>query len=315
MKAKVLVTGVSGQVGGEILTSLAHRHSVIIGSRRQQPALRGFSQIHLDLDDPTTIQPALETTKPDIVINPAAYTQVDQAETDSSAAFRANADSVEQFAAWCAKSGKPLLHFSTDYVYQDHGVEPNTETSSLEPASVYGKSKLAGEMALRQSQCNHFIFRTSWVYGLYGQNFVKTMLRLARDKKELKIVDDQYGAPTSASTLAAVTQLVVEQLTSPNKDSEWAEEAGGTYNVCHEGFCSWYEFACEIFQAAREQGIDLSIEDVKPVSTDEFPRPAPRPKNSRMDLTRLKEKLRFFPSRWQDDVSLYIYLLGKCQGS
>jgi dTDP-4-dehydrorhamnose reductase len=259
------VSGGSGQVGRALLG----------GCREDTVAL---DREDFDFSDPKSLEEKLNQLgkPPRALINAAAYTQVDRAETESELAFKVNAEAPEQLARWCAKNGVLLVHFSTDYVFSGEGTRPWRETDKTGPKNAYGRSKLAGEEAIQRSGANFVILRTSWVYDAFGKNFLKTMLNLGKDRETLRVVADQIGAPTYAPHLARVTFDVVRAVLDDKKPA-------GLYHLCNGGQTSWHGFAEEIFAQARKQGLELKVNRVEPIRTEEYPSPAARPKNSRLD--------------------------------
>lgn len=251
----ILLTGSQGMLGHAFITLLSSNYRV-----------SGYDLPELDITNLTTIKSNVLKIKPDIIINTAAYTDVDGCETDSDLAYSVNGLGPRNLAIVSNELNIPLVHFSTDYIFDGIGNSPYKEWDLPNPQSVYGKSKLLGEQYVRQLTNKYYIIRTSWLYGQYGKNFVKTMLRLAQEREELGVVNDQQGSPTYTGDLAiAVSRLIQTQ-------------AYGTYHLTNRGSCTWYEFALEIFKQAGVNGIQ-----VNPITTEELNRPAPRPKYSVMD--------------------------------
>jgi dTDP-4-dehydrorhamnose reductase len=278
---KILVTGVSGQVGYSLLDSL-HPFGEIIPSDLDSGD-KNHPILQLDLSQTHLIDETLRKIQPDIIVNPAAYTAVDKAETNQDQANKINRDAPKFLAEYCSRVGIPLIHYSTDYVFPGSGSTPWNENDQPNPGNFYGASKLGGETNIINSGCTYFILRTSWVFSHIGHNFVKTMLRLGRDKKEIKVVDDQFGAPTSADFLAKNTALIIEKGLS-----EGFKKISGTYHLCNSGVTTWCEFAKEIFHLAKKKGMELSIENVLPILSADYPTPAQRPKNSRLNCDKFK---------------------------
>ncbi|AFC27522.1 dTDP-4-dehydrorhamnose reductase [Paenibacillus mucilaginosus 3016] len=251
---KVLVTGANGQLGQDVATLFAEQHEV-----------RGLGRAQLDITNLEQCLEQVESFRPDVIIHCAAYTAVDQAESDVDGAYLVNAVGTRNMAAAAEKVGSKLCYISTDYVFDGKGTSPYREYDKTNPSGIYGKSKEAGEQ-LAMSLCSrYFIVRTSWVYGLHGNNFVKTMLKLSEDRDRLKVVHDQIGSPTFTEDLAGFLLALVNT------------EKYGIYHASNSGICSWYEFAKAIFEESGKATI------VEPCTTDEFPRPAPRPSYSVMD--------------------------------
>jgi len=304
---RILITGVQGQVGFEIVKALGLTGAeLVLGARRiQKSKLFDYKVVHLDLLDTASIKECLLSVKPHLVINPAAYTAVDKAETERDLAFQVNCHAVEMMAGIMAELGGAMIHFSTDYVYNPDHNEPIEETAPKSPPNVYASSKWAGEEALRSTLATHIILRTSWVYGIQGQNFVKTMLRLGRERDLIRIVSDQTGSPSSAVNLAqAVYSLLLLGASNP---LGFVEEHQGAYNLTDEGYTSWFHFGQEIFNHARELGLELKVKEVLPISTTEYPTPAKRPLNSRLDLTKFRTTFGISPKPWKISLEELMY--------
>lgn len=252
----VLVTGGNGQLGTDVTRLL----------QSQGYDVYSFGRDTLDITNQSRVQDVMRQVQPHVVIHTAAYTKVDQAETDSDLAYLVNAIGTRNVAIEAERYQAKLVYMSTDYVFDGMADTPYSEFASVNPVSVYGKSKWAGEEFVRQLCSRFFIVRTSWVYGKYGHNFVKTMLRLAETRNELRVVHDQIGTPTYTVDLAEFLRKLLET------------EAYGTYHASNSGVCSWYEFACAIFE---EAGLDHIR--VHPIPTVEYPLPAPRPAYSVFD--------------------------------
>lgn len=274
---RILVTGVTGQVGSSLATKLATFGSVVSADRSM-----------LDLTRPEDIASRLDEIAPDLIVNPAAYTAVDRAEDERDLAFLVNADAPRALARWCAPRQVALLHFSTDYVYSGRGNAPWKESDETGPLSVYGASKLAGESAIREVGGPHLIARTSWVYAATGSNFLRTIVRLAREREELRIVADQIGAPTSAGIIA---DTLAAFFASPGGLPSVIERTDGLVHVAAAGSTSWHGFATSIVEGLRTRGVPLKVERVVAIGTADFPTKAQRPANSRLDLSRLSQAL------------------------
>ncbi|GIP39956.1 NAD(P)-dependent oxidoreductase [Paenibacillus sp. J31TS4] len=251
---KLIVTGANGQLGRDLVRTLGERHEV-----------HGFGRQELDITSPEACRRVLEEIRPDVILHAAAYTAVDRAETEEEEAYRVNADGSRNLAVATERIGAKLCFISTDYVFDGGSSTPYREYDNTNPQGVYGKSKRAGEQLVQTLCSKYFIVRTSWVFGVHGANFVKTMLKLGPEKGTLKVVSDQIGSPTYTVDLC----LFLEQLV--------ATERYGIYHASNTGVCSWYEFASTIFEEAG-----LSV-DVHPCTTEEFPRPAKRPPFSVME--------------------------------
>ncbi|HHP7231701.1 MAG TPA: dTDP-4-dehydrorhamnose reductase, partial [Xenococcaceae cyanobacterium] len=263
---KILLTGITGQVGQELQTTLTSIGEVI-GVTRQQ----------LDLTQLESIHQAIADLQPQMIINAAAYTAVDRAETESDLAMAINAHAPKAMAEAASKIGATLVHLSTDYVFDGTNHTPYTEADATNPLGIYGKSKLLGETGIRQIGDRHMILRTAWVYGSRGHgNFVKTMLRLGTEREELRVVADQIGSPSWAYDIAqAITQLISAQLTKGE-----AAIPMGTYHFTNSGVASWYDFAVAIFTEARKLDFPLKIQQVLPITTADYPTPTQRPSYS-----------------------------------
>jgi dTDP-4-dehydrorhamnose reductase len=286
---RTLVTGVAGQVGGALANALRGQVSIIEADRSR-----------LDLERPCEIASVLDQIKPELIINAAAYTGVDRAEDERDLAFRINADAPGTMAQWAAGRGVPFIHFSTDYVYDGRGNRPWREDDPTGPLSVYGASKLAGELAIRAAGGRHLIIRTQWVYAATGANFLRTIARLALERKHLRIVADQYGAPTSARLIADVVTAMISL--GPVLLISRIHSSGGLINVAASGETTWHGFTIAIVEGLRVRGIKLAVETILPIATTEYPTKVRRPANSRLDLTRLGEVFGVRTPTW--DVAL-----------
>ena len=271
---KILLFGKEGQVGWELQRSLS-----------LQGQLRAVDLQEVDLEDFDGIRHCVSQYQPDIVVNAAAYTAVDKAESEPTKAYTVNAEAVGVMTEEVRKLNAWLVHFSTDYIFDGEKASPYEEDDPVCPLSVYGKSKLKGEQLIRGSHAKHLIFRTSWVYAARGHNFAKTILRLAREKDELKIIDDQYGAPTSAELIADVVAMVLSQICRATDKGEFA----GIYHLVASGETSWYGFAQYVLEQAQAMGVELKTraEEVQSIPTSAYPLPARRPRNSRLNTSKL----------------------------
>lgn len=283
---KVLITGANGQVGWELA--------------RQAPAA-GFETLaldaaRLDITDPQAVRETLQCSRVDAVINAAAYTAVDRAEQEPQRAFAVNRDGPAHLAAACAERGIPLLHLSTDYVFDGHRAEPYREDDPINPLGVYGASKWAGEQAVRDRLEQHLILRTSWVFGVHGHNFVKTMLRLAGEREELRVVADQHGCPTFAGDIAAA---LLDGLRHPafSSGSAW-----GAYHFAGSPPTTWHGFATAIIEQARRLH-PLPVRRIMPIASSEYPTPALRPVNSVLDSGRFATVFQRSPAPWQTGLA------------
>jgi dTDP-4-dehydrorhamnose reductase len=254
----------------------------------------------LDLSEPARLSAALDQIRPNLIINPAAYTAVDQAEEDGDLAFRVNAEAPGAIARWAAHNGVPLLHFSTDYVFDGSGEAPWREESLPNPLSIYGASKLAGEQAIIDADGSHLIVRTCWVFASRGKNFLATMFRLAQERPELRVVADQIGAPTSAQMIAeTITALLAHQDGRPETIEAAFARARGLLHLCATGETSWHGFASSIVDGLRARDVPLAATRVVPIATEDFPTRATRPRNSRLSLDRLYSVFGIEPVTWE----------------
>jgi len=266
---KALVFGKTGQVGRGLGSRLGSLEAVSFLDRSRA-----------DLSRPDTLAEVIDGAQPDVVINAAAYTAVDQAESEPELAHTINAEAPGAMAEACARTGAWLIHYSTDYVFDGTACEPYTEDAETAPINVYGRTKLAGEEAVRGAHDRHLIFRTSWVYSNHGRNFLNTMLRLSGEREELGVVFDQIGSPTWAGSIAEATAQVLDALAAGRVD----DNAAGTYHMTCAGHTSWHEFACRIFELS---GLAASVR-VKAITTSEFPTPSARPMYSILSNDKLE---------------------------
>lgn len=290
---KILITGGTGQVGFELQRSFQLHGECLAPSRDE-----------LDLYDVKAVEAYLGLHQPDLILNAAAYTAVDLAETEDNQARRLNAELPEQLADYCNKQGAALVHYSSDYVYPGTGDEPWLEDSPTAPQNTYGQTKLAGDEAIIISGCAYLIFRTSWVYSARGHNFMKTMLKLAKERESLSIVMDQMGAPTPARLIAQVTALSITHEHQSQQNKFRIPE--GLYHLAPRGETSWQGFAETIFAQARTLGVPLAMQEVKGIPSSDYPTPAKRPLNSRMNLEKIETALGIQLPTWQQALSLTI---------
>jgi dTDP-4-dehydrorhamnose reductase len=232
-------------------------------------------------------------------VNPAAYTEVDKAESEPTIAHAVNAQAPKVFARYAARHNIPIIHFSTDYVFDGSKTDPYLEDDEANSKSVYGKTKWLGEEAVRKMAAKHIIIRTSWVFGSHGVNFLKTMLKLAGERDRLSVVSDQFGAPTSARMLAVATAQIIKELSEPGSYRKY-----GTYHVAATGETSWHGYAQVVVEKANELGLvtKLSAKEIKPIATKDYPMPAVRPTNSRLDTTKVRTVFSVRLPKWQDEV-------------
>ena len=280
---KRLVFGGQGQLG----TAL----------RRLMPDAVFLDRREADMSRPESLTHVLEKHAPDVVINAAAYTQVDNAEAEEELAQLVNAESPAVMAIYCAANNVPLIHFSTDYVFDGSGDAPWHEHDPVNPLNAYGRTKLAGEDKIQQVGGKYLIFRTSWLYDATGKNFLNTMLRLGAEREELRIVSDQYGAPTY------VPQMAAASLNALNHALALDEFPSGVYHLCHSGAATWHGFALAIFEQARRMGITLKVRSVLPVASADYPTAAKRPHNSRLDCSKAYIALGVDMPSWQQGLA------------
>jgi dTDP-4-dehydrorhamnose reductase len=280
----ILLTGASGQLGQELLPLLSQLGTVTTVDRKVELPLTP-ERLKLDLGDLNQVEILLNRLCPDLVVNAAGFTAVDRAEDDSPPAFRLNADLPGCIARWASRNGSFLFHYSTDYVFDGQSDQPYKETDETFPLNVYGDSKRAGEWAIAASKCRHITLRTSWVYSAHGNNFVLSMLRLAREHPELTIVDDQVGCPTWARNLAHVSHEVTGQLLKHKADSK----NDGLYHYCDGTVCSWYQFARTIFSTAVVLGLLDEMPVTHPAKSANYSQVAQRPMFSVLDTSAIRK--------------------------
>lgn len=285
---KILVTGKTGQVGYELERSLQGLGEIIALDRSQ-----------MDLSDLAQVRDVIREIKPGLIVNPAAYTAVDKAETESELAMRVNGEAPGLMAEEARKLGAAIIHYSTDYVFDGTKTGPYIETDSTCPINVYGASKLAGELAIQAADVPHLILRTSWVYGMRGKNFLLTVLRLAQDRDELRIVGDQHGAPTWCRTIADTTAHIVAQAKGAQYSQDWWQESGGLYHLTAQGQTTWAGFTEEILANA----ILPKKPAVTAITTAEYPLPAKRPGNSVISCEKLISRFCGLPA-WEKALKL-----------
>jgi len=300
---KILLLGANGQVGFELARTLAPLGELQVATRDGLLAT-GEHCLHADLANPETLDAALHAAAPDIVVNAAAYTAVDRAEDEENLADRINHWALTVLGAWAARSGALVVHYSTDYVFDGATRHPYREDDPTAPLGVYGRTKLAGEDALRASGCDHLILRTAWVFAARGHNFLRTMLRLARERDELRIVDDQRGAPTAAGTIASATAQALSLWLA--WDGQARDAAIGTYHLCAGGQCSWFEFAQAIVASAKRAGLVDRVPAVVPIATADYPTRARRPAWSVLDTTKFRTAFSLKLPDWEQGLDAVI---------
>jgi dTDP-4-dehydrorhamnose reductase len=287
---KILLLGKNGQVGWELQRSLATLGEVISLDRCAVDGLCG------DMLDSEALRATVRRIVPDVIVNAAAYTAVDKAESEQDVATQVNVLAVEVLAEEALRHGSWLVHYSTDYVFDGEGSTAWREGDTISPINHYGVTKAAGERAIISSGCKYLIFRTSWVYGSRGNNFAKTMLRLGSERSELNVIADQIGAPTGAELIADTTVVALRQaLQSP--------EVAGVYHLAAAGFASWHEYATLVIDSGRASGHPLMVQTINPIPTSQYPTPARRPLNSRLDTEKLRRTFSIHLPDWRSGVT------------
>lgn len=290
---KLLILGKNGQVGWELQRALQPLGEVL-ALGREKDEQTNFSG---DVTDFSAIKKCILEFSPDIVVNATAYTVVDLAESEPQQADLVNHLAVKNLAELAKQQQILLIHYSTDYVFDGSGNHAWIETDIPNPKNVYGQSKRQGEIALEQSSCQFINLRTSWVYGTHGQNFIKTMLKLAQNREKLSIVADQIGAPTSAALIADVTAHIIRSY-SINKE----QQLQGHYHLAAQGETSWFDYAKFVFQIAQLYGVELKIQQVDAITTKDYPTPADRPLNSRLNTQKIRTQFALHLPTWQQGV-------------
>jgi len=283
---KILLLGSNGQLGRELERQLSSVGSVA-----------AFPRSALDITNHRAVKDAFLAIHPNIIVNAAAYTAVDKAETDAERANSVNAEAVANLAQIAQNNGAWLIHYSTDYVFDGSKPTPYIETDAPNPINVYGASKLAGETAIAAADCQHLIFRTSWVIGKDGNNFAKTILRLAAERNSLKVISDQLGVPTSPSLISAIT---IDAIRAIKENKAWPQ---GIYHLAPQGVSSWHEIAKTLIVYAEQQRVQLNtqVADIQAITTAEYPTAAKRPLNSQLDTHKLRAQLSFDLPNWKND--------------
>jgi len=285
---KILLVGCNGQVGWELQRALAPLGDLVALDFDSAAPLKA------DFSVPEALTALVAEVAPEVIVNAAAHTAVDKAESEPELARTINATAAGVLARAAAARGALLLHYSTDYVFDGSGEQPREEDAATGPLSVYGRTKLEGEQLIRSSGCRHLILRTSWVYAARGGNFARTMLRLAAERDELKVIDDQIGAPTGADLLADVSAHALRSVQAH-------PALAGTYHCVAGGQTSWFDYARFVIETARARGVPIKVapEAIRPVPTSAFPTPATRPLNSRLDTRRLQHGFGLHLPHWQ----------------
>lgn len=281
----ILLIGGNGQVGWELARTLMPLGKILVPARSQY-----------DLAEPKSLSAIVNRACPDLIVNAAAYTSVDKAEEESDLAHVVNADAPAELAKAARRHNALLVHYSTDYVFDGKKSEPYSEDDATNPLGVYARSKLDGEEAIRVSGADYLIFRISWIYAARGKNFLKTILRLANEREEMKIVADQIGAPTWARLVAEVTALALQQDLVRRTRNEFTSD---TFHLTAAGTTSWYGFANAIIKTVGEFKTTLKCQKVVPISTAEYPLPSPRPANSRLSGARLAQRYGLHMPQWE----------------
>jgi dTDP-4-dehydrorhamnose reductase len=290
---RVLLIGANGQLGHTLASALKTLGEV-----------RALTRSDADLSDPwlleETLKPIMQSFKPHAIVNAAAYTAVDKAETEHDLARRVNAHSVGLLAQLAQSVNAVLVHYSTDYVFDGSGTRPWVEDDPTNPLSVYGQTKWLGEKSVAQHCARHLILRTSWVVGVHGNNFLKTMLRLAAERDALRVVADQIGVPTSTQLLAHVTATMLEAMLQ----ADLSDKRFGTYHVASSGETTWHAYAQYVIAGAVRRGVQLKVkpESIEPIATSAYPLPAPRPANSRLNSEKVRTNFGVLLSPWQEGV-------------
>ena len=292
----ILLLGANGQVGWELRRTLAPLGPV-----------RALERADADLADPDALSRIVRETAPSLIVNAAAYTAVDRAEEDEASARAINAEAPGVLAEEARRLGIALVHYSTDYVFDGTGSRPAIESDPTAPLNAYGRTKLAGEAAIRDSGCAHLILRTSWVYSIRGANFLLTVQRLAGQLEELRIVADQTGAPTWARGIAEATALVLARCGAP-RDSGALAEKGGLYHMTAAGETTWHGFAGAVVDWMRTSGQPVRCKQVSPIPTSDYPTPAKRPANSLLDCSKLNDAFGIAIPDWRDQLNLCVDL-------
>ncbi|MBE1159210.1 dTDP-4-dehydrorhamnose reductase [Dyella acidiphila] len=298
---KILLLGANGQLGRSFIEhgGLARQGSLIAATR---DGLRfdGAEAETADLSQPESLQPMLDRHRPDIIVNTAAYTAVDRAESEEALATRINGDAVGVLGTWAAANQVLVVHYSTDYVFNGRGTTPYAPDAPTEPLGAYGRSKLAGEQALAASGAAHLLLRTAWVYAPHGNNFLRTMLRLGAEREQLKVVADQQGSPTDTRLIVDATLAALSSW--QQADAGRRRELSGTYHLVASGHTSWHGFASAIMQEAKARGLLARVPEITPISTRQFPTPAQRPGWSVLDNSGFQRQFGYPLPAWQQGL-------------
>lgn len=290
----ILLTGGSGQLGLELLSTLVPVGTIVAPGRNE-----------MDLADERSVRKKIREIRPRWIVNPAAYTAVDKAESEPELAYAINAKGVRAIGEEAHALGAGVIHYSTDYVFRGTGDTPYVETDATDPLNVYGASKLSGEKLLAETGAAHFIFRTSWVYGVHGKNFLLTILKAARERERLRVVDDQHGAPTWSRDLAKMTAHVIERLEASAAGRAPGETGSGWTGIYHAaaaGETTWYGFAAEAVRLERERNPGMNLAELDAITTAEYPTPATRPQNSRLNCEKLASTFGWRMMDWRESL-------------
>ena len=299
---RILLLGANGQVGFELRRALAPLGHVVCATRSGRLGAVACEQ--MDLADPASLASALDQIAADVIVNAAAYTAVDRAEDEPDLAACINAEAVAALGQWAAAQDAAVLHYSTDYVFSGVGATPWSEQDDTEPLGVYGRSKLGGEVSLAASGCRHLILRTAWVYAARGHNFLLSMLRLAAERDELRVVSDQHGTPTPACLIAAASSVALARWLEMPTDQQ--REHSGVYHLACQGVCSWHVFAEAIVERAHAEGVLARCVPVTPIDTADYPTRAQRPAWSVLDCGRLEATFGLRLPGWQQGLDLVL---------
>lgn len=294
MSTRILLTGVTGQVGAELARTLLPLGELVAPLRDE-----------LDLTDVSSLREMIRSVRPRWIVNPGAYTAVDRAESEPELAYAINVDAVRAMGEEAREIGAGVIHFSTDYVFDGQGTTPYLETDATGPVGVYGASKLAGEQALAKTGAGYMVFRTSWVYGATGKNFLRTILKAARERDRLRVVADQHGAPTWSRDLARMTARVIErteQRAAGRELSDALSEFRGIYHASGAGETTWFGFAAEAIAMLRKREPDAKLAELDAITTAEYPTPARRPANSRLNCEKLAGTFGWKMMNWRDSL-------------
>jgi dTDP-4-dehydrorhamnose reductase len=296
----ILLTGAAGQLGSELI-GLLSPYGQLVATDRSVPKKATNSWVGMDISDASQLQVLLNRTQPDLIVNAAAYTAVDMAEADAQTAYALNEELPRRLAHWAGNNQARLLHYSTDYVFDGASSVPYAETDLATPQNVYGESKLAGERAIEESSCQHAILRTSWVYSSHGNNFVLSMLDLARKGLSLKVVEDQKGCPTWARNLARTSIQIINEWSKPDSKAQ-----NGVYHYRDDSVLSWYSFAKTVFKLGLEAGLLDHEPDIAPIPSSQFPQPAKRPEWSVLDVKKINDTFGIEPALFSASVQAVV---------